>query len=38
MNANILLLHGYNNLLLNGQYFVAVNYKYKEKVGELLSC
>lgn len=31
MNAKILLLHGYNHLLLNGQYVVAVNYKYLNK-------
>lgn len=28
INANILLLHGYNHLLLKGQYFAAANYKY----------
>lgn len=31
MNADILLSHGYNNLLLNGQYFTAVNNKYLKK-------
>jgi len=39
MNANTLLLHGYNHLLLSRQYFVAVNNKIcKEKVPELPSC